>query len=127
MEKANEDLVHHIILYECASTAPILGEHARIAGARCYSPTMPRVWDSCMQPVLAWARGSKGKLSTKCRQIIKPRDNQFLRRSLFGKIIYIKFPAKLPLKRVDLDAIHVKKNHERIPEQLESTFFYLFL
>lgn len=61
VEKANEDLVHHIILYECASTAPILGEHARIAGARCYSPTMPRVWDSCMQPVLAWARGSKGE------------------------------------------------------------------
>ncbi|XP_071651989.1 MOXD1 homolog 1-like isoform X1 [Temnothorax longispinosus] len=61
VEKANEGLVHHIILYECASTAPILGEHARIAGARCYSPTMPREWDSCLQPVLAWARGSKGE------------------------------------------------------------------
>ncbi|KAG7210089.1 hypothetical protein KM043_011660 [Ampulex compressa] len=61
VEKANEDLVHHVILYECASTAPILGEHARIVGAPCYSPTMPREWESCLQPVLAWARGSKGE------------------------------------------------------------------
>ncbi|KAK2589072.1 hypothetical protein KPH14_001907 [Odynerus spinipes] len=61
VEKANEDLVHHVILYECASTSPILGHHARIAGAPCYSPTMPREWESCLQPVLAWARGSKGE------------------------------------------------------------------
>ncbi|XP_076182197.1 MOXD1 homolog 1-like [Ptiloglossa arizonensis] len=61
VEKANEDLVHHIILYECASTLPILGRHARIVGAPCYSPTMPREWESCLQPVLAWARGSSGE------------------------------------------------------------------
>lgn len=57
----NKALVHHIILYECASVAPILGDHARLAGAPCYSPTMPREWDSCLQPVVAWARGSKGE------------------------------------------------------------------
>ncbi|XP_034191796.2 MOXD1 homolog 1 isoform X1 [Osmia lignaria lignaria] len=61
VEKENEDLVHHIILYECASTLPILGRHARIVGAPCYSPTMPREWESCLQPVLAWARGSTGE------------------------------------------------------------------
>ncbi|KAK9299586.1 hypothetical protein QLX08_007402 [Tetragonisca angustula] len=61
VEKQNEDLVHHIILYECASTLPILGQHARIVGAPCYSPTMPREWESCLQPVLAWARGSTGE------------------------------------------------------------------
>ncbi|XP_053974730.1 MOXD1 homolog 1 [Hylaeus volcanicus] len=61
VEKANEDLVHHIILYECASTLPILARHARIVGAPCYSPTMPREWESCLQPVLAWARGSSGE------------------------------------------------------------------
>lgn len=61
VEKENEDLVHHIILYECASTLPILGQHARIVGAPCYSPTMPREWESCLQPVLAWARGSTGE------------------------------------------------------------------
>ncbi|XP_012253301.2 MOXD1 homolog 1 [Athalia rosae] len=61
IEKANEALVHHIMLYECASMLPILGAHARIAGAHCYSPTMPREWDSCLQPVVAWARGSKGE------------------------------------------------------------------
>ncbi|KZC05639.1 PREDICTED: MOXD1 homolog 1 [Dufourea novaeangliae] len=61
IEKANENLVHHIILYECASTLPILGQHARIVGAPCYSPTMPREWESCLQPVLAWARGSSGE------------------------------------------------------------------
>lgn len=65
VEKQNEDLVHHIILYECASTLPILGQHARIVGAPCYSPTMPREWESCLQPVLAWARGSTGKLKEK--------------------------------------------------------------
>ncbi|CAK9817540.1 MOXD1 homolog 1 [Anthophora quadrimaculata] len=61
VEKENEDLVHHIILYECASTLSILGHHARIVGASCYSPTMPREWESCLQPVLAWARGSAGE------------------------------------------------------------------
>ncbi|XP_033297183.1 MOXD1 homolog 1 [Bombus bifarius] len=61
VEKENEDLVHHIILYECASTLSILGQHARIVGAPCYSPTMPREWESCLQPVLAWARGSTGE------------------------------------------------------------------
>nr|XP_012139570.1 PREDICTED: MOXD1 homolog 1 [Megachile rotundata] len=61
VEKENEDLVHHIILYECASTLPILGQHARLVGAPCYSPTMPREWESCLQPVLAWARGSAGE------------------------------------------------------------------
>ncbi|CAK9798814.1 MOXD1 homolog 1 [Anthophora plagiata] len=61
VEKENEDLVHHIILYECASTLSILGHHARIVGASCYSPTMPREWESCLQPVLAWARGSTGE------------------------------------------------------------------
>ncbi|XP_033336186.2 MOXD1 homolog 1 [Megalopta genalis] len=58
IEKANEDLVHHIILYECAA---ILGGHSKLVGAPCYSPTMPREWESCLQPVLAWARGSSGE------------------------------------------------------------------
>ncbi|XP_011497249.1 PREDICTED: MOXD1 homolog 1 [Ceratosolen solmsi marchali] len=61
VEKFNEALVHHVILYECASTQPILSEHARLAGAYCYSPTMPKEWDSCMQPVLAWTHGSQGE------------------------------------------------------------------
>ncbi|XP_058803916.1 MOXD1 homolog 1 [Phymastichus coffea] len=61
IEKANEALVHHVILYECSSTNSILAEHARLAGAHCYSPTMPKEWDSCLQPVLAWARGSRGE------------------------------------------------------------------
>ncbi|XP_076680206.1 MOXD1 homolog 1-like [Andrena cerasifolii] len=61
VEKANEDLVHHIILYECASTLSVLGQHARIVGALCYSSTMPREWESCLQPVVAWARGSAGE------------------------------------------------------------------
>ena len=53
--------MHHVILYECASRQPILAEHSRLAGAHCYSPTMPKEWDSCLQPVLAWARGSRGE------------------------------------------------------------------
>ncbi|KAJ8686728.1 hypothetical protein QAD02_022522 [Eretmocerus hayati] len=61
IEKANEAVVHHLVLYECSSTAPILSDHAKIVGAHCYSPTMPHAWDSCLQPVLAWARGSRGE------------------------------------------------------------------
>ncbi|KAI4499302.1 hypothetical protein M0802_005562 [Mischocyttarus mexicanus] len=61
VEKANEDLVHHVIVYECASTSPILGKHAKLVGGPCYSSTMPREWESCLQPILAWARGSKGE------------------------------------------------------------------
>lgn len=61
VEKSNEGLVHHVILYECVSTSPTLGKHTKLAGAHCYSPTMPREWESCLQPVLAWARGSKGE------------------------------------------------------------------
>lgn len=61
VEKANEALVHHIILYECASTLSVLGQHARIVGALCYSSTMPREWETCLQPVVAWARGSAGQ------------------------------------------------------------------
>ncbi|XP_008207690.1 MOXD1 homolog 1 [Nasonia vitripennis] len=60
VEEANEGLVHHVILYECASD-PILAEHSRMHGAHCYSPTMPVQWASCLQPVLAWARGSRGE------------------------------------------------------------------
>lgn len=65
IEKTNEDLVHHVILYECASTDPILGEHARLVGTDCYSQTMPAAWETCLEPILAWARGSKGKLLAK--------------------------------------------------------------
>ncbi|XP_015598813.1 MOXD1 homolog 1 [Cephus cinctus] len=61
VEKANEALVHHIILYECASTDSILAKHTKLIGADCYSGTRPKEWSSCLQPVLAWARGSKGE------------------------------------------------------------------
>ncbi|CAD6217159.1 GSCOCG00004699001-RA-CDS, partial [Cotesia congregata] len=60
IDKGNEDLVHHIILYECASTSPTLKEHARIVGTACYTSIMPREWDSCIQPIVVWTRGSKG-------------------------------------------------------------------
>ncbi|EFN82136.1 MOXD1-like protein 1 [Harpegnathos saltator] len=66
VEKANEDLVHHMILYECAvspSTAERLSLQTKLAGGACYSSKnpMPAEWEACMQPVLAWARGSKGE------------------------------------------------------------------
>lgn len=78
MEKANEGVVHHMILYECASKFSILDQHARIAGALCYSSTMPREWESCLQPVLAWARGSKGK-SLKHEDKIDSQDDRLPR------------------------------------------------
>lgn len=77
VEKANEDLVHHMILYECASTSTILSPQTKLAGAPCYSSRspMPTEWETCMQPVLAWARGSKGELSTKRRQSLEITDS----------------------------------------------------
>ncbi|XP_012220915.1 MOXD1 homolog 1 [Linepithema humile] len=60
VEKANEDLVHHMILYEC-STDSILERHTRLAGAKCYSQTIPKEWNLCTRPVLTWIRGSKGE------------------------------------------------------------------
>ncbi|KYQ53019.1 MOXD1 like protein 1 [Trachymyrmex zeteki] len=59
IEKGNEDLVHHIILYEC--TSPMLGKYTRMAGNHCYISAVPKEWNSCLQPILAWARGSKGE------------------------------------------------------------------
>ncbi|XP_014227450.1 MOXD1 homolog 1 [Trichogramma pretiosum] len=61
VQKSNEKYVHHVLLYECSSQNSILAEHARIAGAHCYSPTMPKEWDTCLQPVLTWIRGSQGE------------------------------------------------------------------
>jgi len=76
VEKANEDLVHHMILYECSITDPILERHARLAGANCYSPTIPSQWQTCAQPVLTWVRGSKGKLSTTWGQPLTRDDSR---------------------------------------------------
>ncbi|RLU27277.1 hypothetical protein DMN91_001078 [Ooceraea biroi] len=67
VEKTHEDLVHHVILYECASTGltldrlDILRRQTRLSGVHCYSSNMPPQWESCLQPILAWARGSKGE------------------------------------------------------------------
>ncbi|XP_018370412.1 PREDICTED: MOXD1 homolog 1 [Trachymyrmex cornetzi] len=59
IEKGNQDLIHHIILYEC--TSPMLGKYTRMAGNHCYISAVPKEWNSCLQPILAWARGSKGE------------------------------------------------------------------
>ncbi|XP_034951630.1 MOXD1 homolog 1 [Chelonus insularis] len=61
VEKGNEGLVHHMILYECTSTSQQLGQYSRVVGGPCHSSTTPPEWDSCIQPVVAWARGSKGE------------------------------------------------------------------
>ncbi|XP_011301507.1 MOXD1 homolog 1 [Fopius arisanus] len=61
VEKGNEGLVHHMILYECASTSSELGKYSRIVGSYCYDPTMPKEWETCIRPIVAWARGSKGE------------------------------------------------------------------
>jgi len=95
VEKAHEDLVHHVILYECASTLSILKPQTKLSGVHCYSSMMPRDWESCLQPVLAWARGSKGKLSPKAKTKLNCRiiDSLFPR----WKIICAKLFTKLPM------------------------------
>ncbi|XP_011861673.1 PREDICTED: MOXD1 homolog 1 [Vollenhovia emeryi] len=53
------DLVHHMILYEC--TSPMVGKYLRMVPTDCYTNKVPSEWNSCLQPVLVWARGGEGE------------------------------------------------------------------
>lgn len=56
---------HHMLLYECElGRFPNINEwesYVRSSGSACYGPFMPRAWEVCLTPVVAWAVGSKGE------------------------------------------------------------------
>ncbi|KAJ8008978.1 hypothetical protein DPEC_G00084040 [Dallia pectoralis] len=57
IEKGHENLVHHILLYQCDSR---LNESELFSGHECYHPNMPDSFRTCETIVFAWAIGGEG-------------------------------------------------------------------
>uniref|UniRef100_A0A6Q2XIZ8 DOMON domain-containing protein n=1 Tax=Esox lucius TaxID=8010 RepID=A0A6Q2XIZ8_ESOLU len=57
IEKGHENLVHHILLYQCDSR---LNESELYSGHECYHPNMPDSFLTCETIVFAWAIGGEG-------------------------------------------------------------------
>ncbi|XP_024275743.1 DBH-like monooxygenase protein 1 homolog [Oncorhynchus tshawytscha] len=57
IQRGHENLVHHILLYQCDST---LNESELKAGHECYHPNMPDSFLTCETIVFAWAIGGEG-------------------------------------------------------------------
>ncbi|NXP76152.1 MOXD1 protein, partial [Ramphastos sulfuratus] len=57
IQKGHENLVHHILLYQCSSSlnGSLLG-----AGHECYHPNMPDAFLTCETVLFAWAIGGQG-------------------------------------------------------------------
>lgn len=56
IQKGHENLVHHILLYQCSSSlnASVLGY-----GHECYHPNMPDAFLTCETVMFAWAIGGE--------------------------------------------------------------------
>ncbi|XP_060769945.1 DBH-like monooxygenase protein 1 homolog [Neoarius graeffei] len=57
IQKGHENLVHHILLYQCDST---LNEGELEIGHECFHPNMPDSFLTCQTIVFAWAIGGEG-------------------------------------------------------------------
>lgn len=57
IQQGHENLVHHILLYQCDST---LDEADLDIGHECYHPNMPDSFMNCETVVFAWAIGGEG-------------------------------------------------------------------
>uniref|UniRef100_A0A8C5W798 Monooxygenase DBH like 1 n=1 Tax=Leptobrachium leishanense TaxID=445787 RepID=A0A8C5W798_9ANUR len=57
IQKGHENVVHHIILYECDRNT---NEEVLDYGHECYHPNMPDVFLSCETIIFAWAIGGEG-------------------------------------------------------------------
>ncbi|OCT57428.1 hypothetical protein XELAEV_18003496mg [Xenopus laevis] len=57
IQKGNENLVHHILLYECDRN---VNDSVLDLGHECYHPNMPDVFHTCETVVFAWAIGGEG-------------------------------------------------------------------
>ncbi|KAM4771852.1 DBH-like monooxygenase protein 1 isoform 2-T2 [Rhinophrynus dorsalis] len=57
IQKGNENLVHHILLYECDRN---VNDTVLDYGHECYHPNMPDVFFTCETVLFAWAIGGQG-------------------------------------------------------------------
>ncbi|XP_062858528.1 DBH-like monooxygenase protein 1 homolog [Trichomycterus rosablanca] len=57
IQKGHENLVHHILLYQCDSS---LNESDLSIGHECYHPNMPESFFNCETVIFAWAIGGEG-------------------------------------------------------------------
>ncbi|KAK3506741.1 hypothetical protein QTP70_021776 [Hemibagrus guttatus] len=57
IQKGHENLVHHILLYQCDST---LNKSELEMGHECYHPNMPDSFITCQTVIFAWAIGGEG-------------------------------------------------------------------
>ncbi|KAI5627751.1 DBH-like monooxygenase protein 1-like isoform X1, partial [Silurus asotus] len=57
IQKGHENLVHHILLYQCDST---LNESELETGHECFHPNMPDSFMTCQTVIFAWAIGGEG-------------------------------------------------------------------
>ncbi|XP_007233530.3 DBH-like monooxygenase protein 1 homolog [Astyanax mexicanus] len=57
IQKGHENLVHHILLYQCDSS---LNESELDLGHNCFHPNMPDSFTTCETVIFAWAIGGEG-------------------------------------------------------------------
>ncbi|XP_047931727.1 DBH-like monooxygenase protein 1 isoform X1 [Anser cygnoides] len=57
IQKGHENLVHHILLYQCSSN---LNDSVLDYGHECYHPNMPDSFFTCETVIFAWAIGGEG-------------------------------------------------------------------
>ncbi|NWW45498.1 MOXD1 protein, partial [Pedionomus torquatus] len=57
IQKGHENLVHHILLYQCSSN---LNDSVLDYGHECYHPNMPDSFLTCETVIFAWAIGGEG-------------------------------------------------------------------
>ncbi|XP_071518366.1 DBH-like monooxygenase protein 1 homolog [Panulirus ornatus] len=64
IQEGNEQYVHHMVLFECKLPKSSLHyeKWLGVEGLQCYSSSMPRSWNHCKTPIMAWAVGSAGEM-----------------------------------------------------------------
>lgn len=62
-----------MLLYECVGAPKIMEQYLNHPGAACGAPSMPRLWELCVSPTVAWAVSSAGAyLPLFLCQMLKP-------------------------------------------------------
>jgi hypothetical protein len=55
--------MHHVIVYECQGSEAEFAVHAKDRGQVCYQSSMPPIFFSCNNVVIAWGIGSEVSLA----------------------------------------------------------------
>jgi hypothetical protein len=59
IERGHENLVHHILVYQCSSN---FNDSVLDFGHECYHPNMPDAFLTCETVILAWGIGGEVRL-----------------------------------------------------------------